>query len=197
MEDKVNKNRLHVGSGPTYSDSPSDNANSSITSSPTDTLRTSKNPAAKIIKDLTPIKSKIQKFKNGDFNIDYSNGWNGTLTGLRKLLQLKYRGNSNYADYETPNGVLSLRLSGHNANGNNFSPNHINISVFVALFDYEHIRTNVKYTEFKIPEKTYNNNPQKVIYEIVIATERALNGEDFFMDKNIAEKHLYNTIENK
>ena len=45
------KNCPSLESGPTYSDSPSDNANSSITSSPTDTLRTSKNPTAKIIKN--------------------------------------------------------------------------------------------------------------------------------------------------
>ena len=51
----MEKNRPQVGSGPSNSDSPSDNANSSITSSPTDTLRTSKNPDAKIIKNLTPI----------------------------------------------------------------------------------------------------------------------------------------------
>ena len=51
----MEKNRPQVGSGPTYSDSPSDNANSSITSSPTDTLRTSKNSDAKIIKNLKPI----------------------------------------------------------------------------------------------------------------------------------------------
>ena len=74
-----NNNRLQVGSGPTYSDSPSDNVNSSITSSPTDTLRTSKNPTAKIIKNPLPVKANIQKFKNGDYFIDYSNGWNGAL----------------------------------------------------------------------------------------------------------------------
>lgn len=58
QEDKTKngyENRPQLGSGPTYSDSPSDNANSSITSSPTDTLRTSKNSAAKIIKNLSPI----------------------------------------------------------------------------------------------------------------------------------------------
>ena len=64
-------------SGPTYSDSPSDNANSSITSSPTDTLRTSKNSVAKLIKNPLPILSNLQKFKNGDFHIDCSKGWNG------------------------------------------------------------------------------------------------------------------------
>ena len=130
------KNCPSLESGPTYSDSPSDNANSSITSSPTDTLRTSKNPTAKIIKNITPILNKIQKFKNNDFSINYRNGWNGALIGIRKLLQLNYSGGSNYANYETPKGILSLRLSGHNANGNNFNAEHINISVFVALFEY-------------------------------------------------------------
>ena len=70
----MEKNRPQVGSGPSNSDSPSDNANSSITSSPTDTLRTSKNPCAKIIKNLTPILSKIRKFKNNDFVLNYSKG---------------------------------------------------------------------------------------------------------------------------
>ena len=190
MEGK-NKNRLHLGSGPTYSDSPSDNVNSSITSSPTDTLRTSKNSVAKLIKNPLPILSNLQKFKNGDFHIDCSKGWNGVLRGLRKLLQLQYRGNSNYASYYTSAGVLSLRLSGHNANGNNFNSSHINISVFVALFEYEHIPTNIQYTEFKIKEETFNNDPQRIVLEIVAAVERALNGEDFIMSEEVAEKYHY------
>ena len=63
METIINKNRPHVGSGPTYSDSPSDNVHSSITSSPTDTLRTSKNSDAKVIINLTPIFSKKENSK--------------------------------------------------------------------------------------------------------------------------------------
>jgi len=86
---------------------------------------------------------------------------------------------------------LAFRLSGHNANGNNYSPENVNISVFVALFEYEHIKTSVKYTEYKITEETYNNNPQKVVIEIINAVERALNGEMFEMSKDIAEKTVY------
>jgi len=41
---------LFSENSPSYWDSPSDNANTSITSSPTETIRTSKNPTAKIIK---------------------------------------------------------------------------------------------------------------------------------------------------
>ena len=187
----MEKNRPQVGSGPTYSDSPSDNANSSITSSTTDTLRTSKNSDAKIIKNLKPIKANIKKFKNNDYYIDYSDGWNGALIGLRKLLQLNYRGGSNYSNYDTPRGVLSLRLSGHNANGNNFSPENINISIFVALFEYEHIKSSVKYTEYRITKETYNKYPKKVVYEIVTAVERALSGEVFELNNDIAEKTPY------
>lgn len=184
-------NRPQVGSGPTYSDSPSDNVNSSITSSPTDTLRTLKNSGAKVIKNLTPIKVKIKRFKNNDYHLDYSNGWNGALVGLRKLLQLNYRGGSNYANYDTPRGVLSFRLSGHNANGNNFSTDNVNISVFVALYEYEHIQTSVRYVEFRISEEIYSNDPQKVVYEIIAAFERTLNGDAFEINKEIAEKTLY------
>lgn len=202
MKEQENKtgereqNRPQVGSGPTYSDSPSDNDNSSITSSPTDTLRTSKNPDAKIIKNLTPIQAKIKKFKSNDYSIDISNGWNGALIGLRKILQLNYRGSSSYANYDTPKGVLSLRLSGHNANGNNFSSENINISIFVALFEYEHIKTGVKYIEYKITEETYSKDPEKVVYEIITSVERALNGAEFKLSMDIAEKTLYD-IETK
>ena len=115
------------------------------------------------------------------------------MIGLRKLLQLNYRGSSSYANYDTPKGVLSLRLSGHNANGNNFSSENINISVFVALFEYEHITTGVKYTEYKITEGTYNKNPEKVVCEIVTAVERALSGAEFELSMDIAEKTLYDT----
>ena len=56
------KNHPQVGSGPTYSNSPSDNVISPIASSPTDTLRTSGKPAAKIINNLTtPNTKSLQK----------------------------------------------------------------------------------------------------------------------------------------
>ena len=54
-DNKSKKNRPQMGSGPSNSDFPSDNVNSSITSSPTDTARASKNSAAKLIKNLIPI----------------------------------------------------------------------------------------------------------------------------------------------
>ena len=57
------KNHPQVGSGPTYSDSPSDNVISPITSSPPDTLRTSGKPTAKIINNLTTLNTKsLQKY---------------------------------------------------------------------------------------------------------------------------------------
>lgn len=194
MKEKENKtkkqggDRPQVGSGPSYSDSPSDNVNSSIASSPTDTVRTSKNPAAKIVKNLMPILSNIKKFKNNDFRIDYSRGWKGTLIGLRQLLKLRYYGGSNYANYKTSKGILSLRLSDHNANGNNFMSNNINISVFVALIEYPHVFSEVEYTEYKITQETYNKASSRVVFDIITAVERALNGEEFEMSAEIAEK---------
>lgn len=191
-KEKQNRNNYpQLGSGPTYSDSPSDNDISPIASSPTDTLRTSEKPAAKIIKNLTHVLAKIQKFKNGDFNINYDDGWNGALVGIRKLLQLSYAGNSSYANYETPNGVLALRLSGHNANGNNFNPEHNNVSVFVALYEYPHIPSESDYKEFRITQETYNSNPQKVVRAIINAVEATLKGDIFSLDKDIAEEKRY------
>ena len=65
------------------------------------------------------------------------------------------------------------------------------MSVFVALFEYEHIKTSVRYTDFKIKEETYNKDPEKVVHEIVDAVERALNGDVFELDNDIAEKKHY------
>ena len=188
---RINKNRPQVGSGPSNSDSPSDNVNSSITSSPTDTLRASKNSGAKIINNLTPIFAKIRKFKNNDYFINYSKGWNGALVGLRKLLQLDYAGGSNYANYETPNGILCLRLADHNANGNNFNSEHTNISVYVALIEYPHILSEVEYTEYKIEQSTYNADPKNVIHSIICAIEDSLKGNVFDLDITIAHKTCY------
>ena len=135
--------------------------------------------------------AKIRKFKSNDYIVNYSKGWNGVLVGLRKLLQLNFEGGSNYANYETSKGILSLRLSDHNANGNNFNTDHINISVYVALIEYKHVETRVKYIEYRITKETYDKYPPKVVYEIVAAVERALNGEVFELNDDIAERTSY------
>ena len=122
-------------------------------------------------------------------------GWNGVLVGLRKLLQLDYAGGSNYANYETPKGILCLRLADHNANGNNFNSEHINISVYVALIEYPHISSEVEYKEFKIIQETFNKDPKRVVYEILDATENALKGNTFTMSVDIAEEKHYTTQE--
>ncbi|MBO4232430.1 MAG: hypothetical protein J5862_04255, partial [Bacteroidales bacterium] len=84
-----------------------------------------------------------------------------------------------------------LRLSGHNANGNNFNSEHINISVYVALIEYPHIPSEVEYTEFKIAREMFDKDSQSVVREIVIATEKALNGDMFTMSAGIAEEKHY------
>ena len=61
------------------------------------------------------------------------------------------------------------------------------------MFEYEHIPTKVKYTEYKITEETYNHNPQGVVCEIITAAESALNGAEFEMSKDIAEKYQYDS----
>ena len=195
-DNKSKKNRPQVGSGPSNSDSPSDNVNSSITSSPTDTARASKNSAAKLIKNLIPILAKIRKFENGDFEINYSNGWKSAFIDIRKLLNLRYIGGSNYADYILPNGIFSLRLSDHNANGNNFPNNNTNISIYVALNEYGHIPIKVPYREFKIDSETYNKNPKNVVRQIILAVKDALNENAFNLDNSIATEVEYDENDN-
>lgn len=94
-------------------------------------------------------------------------------------------------NYNTPSVILSLRISGHNANGNNFNAKHINVSVFVALFEYPHIPSEVEYMEYKIEPSIYNSDPKGVCYSLINAVEDALEGKNFDLDDKIAHKTYY------
>ena len=186
MSDKNNKNRLRKKSAPSYSEIPSGDVHPSILGSATDTAQTSKDADANIANVTKGAKNNIRKFLNNDFPINYSGGFRTVVVGLRQLLKLRYKGGSNYAKYQTPNGIFSFRLSDHNANGNNFENSEINISVYVAYHEYDVPESEVKYTEYKITPQLFENNPQSVVSAIVNGISKALNGESFSLDDSIA-----------
>ena len=186
MSDKNNKNRLRKKSAPSYSEIPSGDVHPSILGGATDTVQTSKDADANIANVTKGAKNNIRKFLNNDFPINYSGGFRTVVVGLRQLLKLRYKGGSNYAKYQTPNGIFSFRLSDHNANGNNFENSEINISVYVAYHEYDVPESEVKYTEYKITPQLFENNPQSVVSAIVNGISKALNGESFSLDDSIA-----------
>lgn len=186
MSDINNKNRLRKKSAPSYSEIPSGDVHPSILGSATDTAQTSKDADANIANVTKGAKNNIKKFLNNDFPIDYNGGYKTVVIGLRQLLKLRYKGGSNYAKYQTPNGIFSFRLSDHNANGNNFENNEINISVYVAYHEYDVPESEVKYTEYKITPQLFENEPQYVVQAIVKGISKALNGESFSLDDTIA-----------
>ena len=186
MSDKNNKNRLRKKSAPSYSEIPSGDVHPSILGGATDTTQTSKDADANIANVTKGAKNNIRKFLNNDFPINYSGGFRTVVVGLRQLLKLRYKGGSNYAKYQTPNGIFSFRLSDHNANGNNFENSEINISVYVAYHEYDVPESEVKYTEYKITPQLFENNPQSVVSAIVNGISKALNGESFSLDDSIA-----------
>ena len=186
MSDKNNKNRLRKKSAPSYSEIPSGDVHPSILGGATDTAQTSKDADANIANVTKGAKNNIRKFLNNDFPINYSGGFRTVVVGLRQLLKLRYKGGSNYAKYQTPNGIFSFRLSDHNANGNNFENSEINISVYVAYHEYDVPESEVKYTEYKITPQLFENNPQSVVSAIVNGISKALNGESFSLDDSIA-----------
>ena len=80
-----------------------------------------------IPQDGKAVKGRIQKFNNHDLKIntqpDRPTG--AIMRDLSSALGLKHKGrfNSSYAVYETPEGRVAFRLSGHKAEGENFGRN--------------------------------------------------------------------------
>lgn len=190
IEGNKKKNHLQRKSAPSYSENSSGDVQSSSLSSATDTLQTSRIADAKVINVTQSAKRNIQSYRDGDFKIDYTKGYNAVIIRLRKLLRLSYEGGSNYAKYTTPKGVFSFRLSDHNANGNNFKLNEINVSVYVAFHEYNVPESKIKYKEFKILPKTFNNNPKDVAEAIIYGVENAINGNAFTIDKKLPKKRI-------
>ena len=170
IESNQNKNRLHQKSAPSYSETSSGDVHSNILGSATDTAQASRNAPTNIENITQSTKNNIKKYLNGDFQINYSKGFKGVVIGLRQLLRLRYKGGSNYAQYLTPNGIFSFRLSDHNANGNNFKDKEINVSVYVAYRQYNTPKSNIEYTEFKISPHAFSENPSIVVNTIYNCT---------------------------
>ena len=114
--------------------------------SPTATLSVSSD-LTKLDNKTQKIKKNIRKFKNGDAHIETNSGIKTTLNDLRKFFGMNYKGNSNYVTFNTPYGIMTLRIAEHNAKGDNFARDN------AAMNEYEHHESSVPFDEYQISEE--------------------------------------------
>ena len=185
----------HRTYGQILSDTFSSNVLHSILSSPTDTLQALNEALddAKIQNNTQSTKNKLKKFYNGDFKINYNAPFQNIRRDLRKLFTMGMEGATDYAIYDIPNGRMAFRLADHNANGNNFEQDEadVNISVYVEIKKFDVPESSIPFTEWKITEERFNNNREGVIRAIVDGVSNALNGNEFSLPNEFAERQDY------
>lgn len=190
-----NKNHSHRIYGPSLSDIFSSDVLHSILSSPTDTLQALNEAidATKVRNKTESTKTKIKNFLNGDFKINFNGSFEALKRDLRKLFSMNRFGGTDYAVYEIPTGRMAFRLSDHNANGNKFEQDEteVNISVFVAFKEYNVPESKIPFTEFKIKPEIFESKRENVIRAIIIAVQNALNGDDFDIPEEFADRVDY------
>lgn len=186
---------------PALSDIFSSDVLHSILSSPTDTLQALNEAVDNTnVKNVTQsTKVKLQKFYNNDFVVRFNGSFADVRSDLRKLFSMDREGATDYVIYDVPNGRMAFRLADHNANGNNFEQDsaNTNISVYVAIREFDVPSSKTSYTEFKITEETFNKNRELTIRAIIDAVRNALNGQEFNIPESIAQRKDYPITESK
>lgn len=113
------------------------------------------------------VKQKIRRFKNGDIPIDKGT-ISAALSKLRYVFSLKYKGRSAYGPITTPRGIMGLRLSDHNAAGDNFEYDEGDffVSIFIEGTIYPHVPTRIPYREFYFPNAVFEQDKMAVAQAI-------------------------------
>ena len=140
------------------------------------------------------MKRGIAKFRNGDKGVRTGN-LPDTLRDLGKIFKLKYAGRSRYATYEARIGNIVLRLSDHNAYGENFLEHEPNakqyVSVYIDRVTYPEMPTPVAYEEIRYPLAVFESKPDAVVSSIVDGVSDVLDGKPYNIDPSLGEKKEY------
>ena len=157
----------------------------------------SRNLSTKIVNDTQSAKNKIKKFKNGDFEGNYST-IDRAISSLGTLLAMRNRGGSRYSILHTEGGeTVAVRLSDHGANGNNFHKDNAdkNLSIVIERRKYDTPNSEIEFTEAIIPEAIFLERPEEVVTAIVKGVEDVLSDKDFSLDPKLGtveKRGLYN-----
>lgn len=158
----------------------------------------SRKTGAKIDNNTRSAKTKIKKFKNGDFDGDYSTLYKA-LSSIGSLLSMRSNGGSRYTILRTDrNDTVAIRLSDHRANGNNFGRDAAdrNLSIVIERKRYDVPDSGIEFTEAVISEAVFESQPKEVVSAIVCGVEAVLADKPFTLDSsigNVIEHHGDNT----
>lgn len=171
---------VNESTGQSGADTRSGSVGRSASHSPAATLSVSFD-AAKVRNFTQKAKRNIKNFLNGDNKISSEGHVNQVLGNLRRFFGMSYAGNSNYVVYDTPAGRLAFRLANHNARGDNFKRDNAqkNISVYVALEDYEQPGSSIPFTEYRISQEDFERHKDEFISSLVESVGNALNTGEF------------------
>lgn len=147
----------------------------------------SRKQETKIINDTQSTKSKIKKYNNGDFNIDFSS-LDKTFGSIGSLLSMRSNGGSRYTVLRTDGGnTVAIRLSDHGANGNNFRRDGAdeNLSIVIERRKYDMPDSEIEFTEAVIPLAVFESRSQDVVAAIVSGVDSVLKDGEFTLPSDL------------
>lgn len=147
----------------------------------------SKEYEAKLQNKTLSAKTKIAKFKNGDYLVN-TGSLSDTIKDLGKLLAMDTKGGSRYTILRTDKGdTVAIRLSDHRANGNNFGRDAAerNLSFVIERKRYDVPDSGIEFTEVVIPQSVFESRPEEVVSAIVNGVEAVLADKPFTLDSSI------------
>lgn len=147
----------------------------------------SRKSEVKIDNNTRSAKNKIKKFKNGDFDGDYSTLYKA-LSSMGNLLSMRNRGGSRYTILRTDKGdTVAIRLSDHRANGNNFGRDVAdrNLSIVIERKRYDVPDSEIEFTEAVIPLRVFEMHPKEVVSAIVNGVDDVLADKPFTLDGSL------------
>ena len=147
----------------------------------------SRKSEVKIDNNTRSAKNKIKKFKNGDFDGDYSTLYKA-LSSMGNLLSMRNRGGSRYTILRTDKGdAVAIRLSDHRANGNNFGRDVAdrNLSIVIERKRYDVLDSEIEFTEVVIPLQVFEMHPKAVVSAIVNGVDDVLADKPFTLDESL------------
>ena len=147
----------------------------------------SKEYEAKLQNKTLSAKTKIAKFKNGDYLVN-TGSLSDTIKDLGKLLAMDTKGGSRYTIMRTDKGdTVAIRLSDHRANGNNFGRDAAerNLSIVIERKRYDVPDSGIEFTEVVIPQSVFESRPEEVVSAIVNGVEAVLADKPFTLDSSI------------
>ncbi|MFI3262250.1 MAG: LPD38 domain-containing protein [Rikenellaceae bacterium] len=150
--------------------------------------------SAKLQKKATESKARIRKILNK--GIDYSEitSTQAMFKSMTKIIGLipNKKHNSFYSEFATPKGAVTIRLSNHKADGNNFVQNDSdeNLSVVIESNRRSPKDSSTPYTEFVYQVPAGGAESISIVESILKGVYSVLDGNEYIDESGLAEKTI-------